>query len=50
MDQVTRLAGMLADARGAVLVLSGAGVSTESGLPDFRGEGGLWTIADWVRR
>ncbi|MCX5206365.1 NAD-dependent protein deacetylase [Streptomyces sp. NBC_00237] len=27
-------------ARGGVLVLSGAGLSTESGIPDYRGEGG----------
>ncbi|MFV2117102.1 NAD-dependent protein deacetylase [Streptomyces sp. Act-28] len=34
--------GPVADALGAggVLVLSGAGVSTESGIPDYRGEGG----------
>ncbi|MFC9592283.1 NAD-dependent protein deacetylase [Streptomyces sp. NPDC056944] len=34
--------GPVADALGAggVLVLSGAGLSTESGIPDYRGEGG----------
>ncbi|MFD4383487.1 NAD-dependent protein deacetylase 1, partial [Streptomyces bacillaris] len=26
--------------KGGVLVLSGAGISTESGIPDYRGEGG----------
>jgi len=33
--------GLLAEAR-RVLVLTGAGISAESGVPTFRGEGGLW--------
>ena len=36
-----RARAYLADAR-TVLVLTGAGVSAESGVPTFRGEGGLW--------
>jgi NAD-dependent deacetylase len=31
-----------ADAATRVLVLTGAGVSAESGIPTFRGAGGLW--------
>lgn len=38
-------AGILADAR-RVVVLSGAGVSTESGVPDFRSPGGIWSRFD----
>ncbi|MGW1321024.1 NAD-dependent protein deacetylase [Streptomyces antibioticus] len=35
LDQVTEALG-----GGGLLVLSGAGISTESGIPDYRGEGG----------
>lgn len=41
-QQLALLASMLAAARHA-LVLTGAGVSTESGLPDYRSTGGLWS-------
>lgn len=39
------LAGLLAASRRAVF-FSGAGVSTESGIPDFRSPGGVWTRYD----
>jgi NAD-dependent protein deacetylase/lipoamidase len=32
--------------RGPAVVLSGAGMSTESGIPDFRSVGGLWEHVD----
>lgn len=41
-EPIARLAGMLGDARRAV-VFTGAGISTESGIPDFRSPGGIWT-------
>jgi NAD-dependent protein deacetylase/lipoamidase len=36
------LAALIANARRAV-VFTGAGISTESGIPDFRSPGGIWT-------
>ena len=43
MDEVERVGAMVRDA-GAVTVLTGAGISTDSGIPDFRGPKGLWTL------
>lgn len=40
-DLVMKLARSIVEARYPV-VLTGAGVSTESGIPDFRGPNGLW--------
>jgi NAD-dependent deacetylase len=36
------IAGWMRDAT-SVVVLTGAGISTESGIPDFRGPNGVWT-------
>ena len=36
------LAALMRDSRRAV-VFTGAGMSTESGIPDFRSPGGIWT-------
>ena len=41
-DELTDGVAVLKEAR-RITVLSGAGVSTDSGIPDFRGPNGLWT-------
>ena len=41
-SDIAELAGLLRNARRAV-VFTGAGISTESGIPDFRSPGGIWT-------
>jgi NAD-dependent deacetylase len=41
-NDVQQFAALLRDCERAV-VFTGAGISTESGIPDFRGPGGLWT-------
>ncbi|RMD85794.1 MAG: NAD-dependent protein deacylase [Candidatus Dadabacteria bacterium] len=44
-DPCQRAAELLREAE-RVLVLTGAGISTESGIPDFRSPGGLWDRYD----
>jgi NAD-dependent deacetylase len=41
-EKMDAVAGWLRDAQ-AIVVLTGAGISTESGIPDFRGPQGIWT-------
>jgi NAD-dependent deacetylase len=45
---VTQAAELLSTAR-RCLAFTGAGISAESGIPTFRGEGGLWTKYDPVK-
>src|SRR5829696_1334402 len=44
-DALEQAAALLSGAR-RVVVFTGAGVSTDSGIPDFRSPGGLWTRYD----
>lgn len=44
-SQIDRAAEALAGSE-QIMVFTGAGVSTESGIPDFRGPDGLWTRLD----
>src|SRR5919106_4177406 len=45
VEDADRLARLIVDNQPCV-VLTGAGVSTESGIPDFRSPGGLWAQFD----
>src|SRR4051794_12613203 len=40
-EQIVGLAAVLADAE-RLVAFTGAGISTESGIPDFRSPGGIW--------
>ncbi|HET6879902.1 MAG TPA: Sir2 family NAD-dependent protein deacetylase [Pirellulales bacterium] len=42
MTDISQIAAWLAEAKSAV-AFTGAGISTESGIPDFRSPGGIWT-------
>jgi NAD-dependent deacetylase len=44
-ERIHQTAELIAQA-GKVVVFTGAGVSTESGIPDFRSPGGLWSKFD----
>ncbi len=41
-DKLAAVAELIAEA-GKVVVFTGAGISTESGIPDFRSPGGIWS-------
>src|SRR5271156_1217223 len=43
MDQQIKDFARLIDAADRVVLFTGAGISTESGIPDFRSPGGIWT-------
>lgn len=42
MSEASRLAALIEEAR-RVVFFTGAGISTESGIPDFRSPGGVWS-------
>jgi len=46
MDDLIAEAAVVLKPAEQILVFSGAGLSTESGIPDFRGPNGLWTKVD----
>ncbi len=44
-EEIERVAAWIADAK-RIVVFAGAGMSTESGIPDFRSPGGVWDKYD----
>ncbi|HQL00035.1 MAG TPA: Sir2 family NAD-dependent protein deacetylase [Smithellaceae bacterium] len=46
MEKEIQQVAQMIDSSSRVAVFTGAGISTESGIPDFRGPGGLWTKYD----
>ena len=42
MDDIERLHELISNAQ-RIVAFTGAGISTESGIPDFRSPGGIWT-------
>lgn len=46
MDRLLDQAAAALEGRTRILVFTGAGISTESGIPDFRGPNGVWKTVD----
>ena len=42
MSEAIEQLKQLIDEAKTIVILTGAGISTESGVPDFRSPGGLW--------
>jgi len=45
IEEIERLAQLIIESKKTV-VFTGAGISTESGIPDFRSPGGIWSKYD----
>ena len=45
MDKIEEVADIIAQSK-KIVIFTGAGISTESGIPDFRSPGGIWDRFD----
>ena len=45
MDRIEAVADIIAQSQ-KIVIFTGAGISTESGIPDFRSPGGIWDQYD----
>jgi mono-ADP-ribosyltransferase sirtuin 6 len=45
-ENVKKVADAISENRGRVVVFTGAGISTSSGIPDYRGPNGVWTLRE----
>jgi len=50
MDEQIALAAKLIKESNRIVAMSGAGISTEAGIPDFRGQSGLWNNPQLLSR
>ena len=47
-DDLKKMLATIARGDGRITVLTGAGISAESGIPTFRGPEGYWTVGSQV--
>src|SRR5688572_14420992 len=48
-ERLATIAGWIRESR-STMVLTGAGISTDSGIPDYRGPQGVWTLNPEAQR
>ena len=49
LDSVIKEAAVMIEQADAIIILAGAGMSVDSGLPDYRGDEGLWKEHPFIK-